>query len=417
MSINRFIPEKVIKLLGRETLQDIKPGDVAELIATVAFIDIRNFTELSESMPPGEVVKFLNNWYGMLEPLITAHDGYIDKYVGDAVLAVFTGTADQALKCSKRIVEMVDLTHKDCEKPDTQRITVGIGLNSGVVAITALGSTNRLDVTVIGDTVNTAARLEALTKTYGVNILISEHTYIRLSNPGSFDLRFLDRMVARGKKIPLSVYEAFGGDEESRRIDKARTQVLFEQAIAWFHYGIVNRANEIFQKCLDALPNDGPTHYYLQRCEDYKLTGSLDCAAEMKIYPAWSAEFSVGHSTIDKHHQKLFEVVSILMRMIDRKQFNSIDKVVDFLGKYIDIHFRTEEHLMKSCNYVFYEDHKSQHDKFAQIFKMLIDELKQGNNDEVYTAFRIRILIVDWLLNHTTKSDPHLAEYLSKTAC
>ncbi|HUW71507.1 MAG TPA: bacteriohemerythrin [bacterium] len=413
----RFVPESALRLLGRNDVREVRAGDIAELVATIAFIDLRNFTAISEVLTPEGVVRFLNDWYGTIEPLITEYDGFIDKYVGDAALAVFIGPVDRAVRCCVEIVKAVEELSRGRLMEGLPPLRAGIGLNTGIVAFAAVGSANRVDITVIGDTVNVAARLEAMTKTYGVDIMLSEQTYARLKDLASFELRFLDRIVARGKKIPLSVYEAYGGDPETRRETKKRLLPDFDRAVAWYHYGRVDEAHPLLERCADILPDDGACIEYLRRCVEFERTGLLEQAVEMKVYPVWGPEFSVGHKTIDLHHKKLFESVAVLMRMIDAGDFSRIGSVVEFLAKYVDIHFRTEEDLMKSCSYTFYEDHKAQHDRFALVFADLVRELQAGGHNGVYVAFRVRILIVDWLLNHTTKADPHLGHFLAKAVC
>ncbi|OHD20529.1 MAG: hypothetical protein A2Y38_21260 [Spirochaetes bacterium GWB1_59_5] len=417
ITYTRFVPEAALRLLGRSDARDVRAGDIAEAVATIAFIDLRNFTTLSEELTPEGVVRFLNDWYGTIEPLIAEHNGFIDKYIGDAALAVFIGPVDRAVRCCTEIVKAVDGLNRARIAGGLPPLKAGIGMNTGIVAFAAVGSSHRIDITVIGDTVNVAARLEAMTKTYGVDIILSEQTYARLKNLESFDLRFLDRIVARGKRIPLSVYEAYDGDTETRRETKKRLHPDFDRAVAWYHYGRVGEAHLLFDRCAAMLPDDGASLEYLRRCAEFERTGFLERAAEMNVYPVWGPEFSVGHETIDLHHKKLFESVAILMRMIDAEDFSRIGSVIEFLGKYVDVHFRTEEGLMKSCAYTFFDDHKAQHDRFALVFADLVRELEAGGHGGVYVAFRVRILIVDWLLNHTTKADPHLARFLAKAVC
>lgn len=413
----RFVPEAALRLLGRSDARDVNAGDIVEAVATIAFIDLRDFTRLSEALTPEGVVQLLNDWYGTIEPLIAEHDGFIDKYIGDAALAVFTGPVDRAVRCCIEIVKAVAGLNRKRLSDGLPPIRAGIGLNTGIAAFAAVGSINRVDITVIGDTVNVAARLEAITKSYGVDIMLSEQTYARLGDVESLDLRFLDRIVARGKKIPLSIYEAYGGDTEVRRQAKKLLRPDFDRAVAWYHYGRVDEARPLLDRCVAMLPDDGASLEYVRRCAEFERTGFLEQAAEMKIYPVWGPEFSVGHETIDLHHQKLFESVSILMRMIDAGDFSRIGSIVEFLAKYVHVHFRTEEELMKSCAYPFYVDHKAQHDRFALVFADLVRELQVGGHSGVYVAFRVRILIVDWLLNHTTKADPHLSRFLAKAVC
>ena len=415
--IGRFVPQPAVRILGRGDPREVETNDVSEAVATIVFIDLRNFTTLSEEMEPDAVVRFLNDWYGVIEPVIAEFGGFIDKYIGDAALAIFTGDTDRALRCCVEIVKRLERLNLKRLSEGKPPLRAGIGMNAGIAAFAAIGSDERLDITVIGDTVNIAARVESLTKTYGVDLLLSEHAYARLSDPDSFNLRFIDRILVRGKKIPLSVYEAFGGGPESEVAAKKGSLREFDRAVAYYHYGNVDEAKPIFERCLAAFAGDGVCSEYLRRCLRYEQSGVLERASEMLVYPAWGPEFSVGHATIDAHHKKLFESVAVLLRMIDMDDFSKIGAVIEFLAKYIEIHFRTEEDLMRACDYPFFADHKSQHDRFAVVFANLIRELTSADHHGVYIAFRVRILVVDWLLNHTTKADPHLGRFLARRAC
>lgn len=414
--IERFVPNHAVRILGRSDARDIDAGEVTEAVATIVFIDLRNFTTLSETMEPESVVRFLNDWYGTIEPVIAEYGGFIDKYIGDAALAVFTGETDQAVLCCIEMLRRLERLNLARLAEGRPPLRAGIGMNTGITAFAAIGSPGRTDLTVIGDTVNIAARLESLTRTYGVDLLLSEHAHARLSDPDAFDLRFIDRILVRGKKIPLSIYEAFGGAPDTERAAKKGHLREFDRAVAYYHYGNVSEARPTFERCLVSCPSDGAASEYLRRCVEFEKTGILERAAEMRSYPAWSPEFSVGHDIIDAHHRKLFESVAVLLRMIDADDYTKIGAVIEFLTKYVEVHFRTEEDLMRACSYPFFADHKAQHDRFAVVYASLVRELSAASHHAVYIAFRVRILVVDWLLNHTTKADPHLGRFLARNA-
>jgi len=413
----RFVPAAALALLGKADCEEVAAGDSVEAVVTVMFVDLRRFTTLAEAMELDGIVRVLNQWFGCLEPLIAAQGGFVDKYIGDAVMAVFPGGPDAALHCAGQLLTaMADLNRQRVAAGQAP-LRAGIGINTGIAALAAIGSPERLELTVVGDAVNIASRIEATTKAYGADVLLSEHSYNRLTRPDDFRLRFIDRILVRGKQIPLSVYEYFGGDSEPLGKQKAAAQADFDRAVAYYHYGKITDAQAAFERCAAACPGDAVVGEYLRRCQAYRSTGVLERAVEMMAYPQWGPEFSVGHAVIDAHHRKLFESVALLMRMIDADDYGKLDSVIDFLAKYVDVHFKTEERLMEACDYPFYRDHKAQHERFTAVFSCLVEELADPGTHGAYIAFRVRILVVDWLLNHTTKSDPHLGKYLARAAC
>ncbi len=413
---SRFVPNAALAMLGKDSHADVVAGDSVETVATVMFIDLRGFSALAEELELEGIVGVLNSWYGSFEPVITRHGGFVDKYIGDAIMAVFPGGPDEAIRCASEFSSAMAELNRARMSASLPALRAGVGINTGIAAIAAIGSPGRIDITIVGDTVNIASRMEAVTKTYGVDVLVSEHSYMRLSRPEEFKLRFLDRILVRGKRIPLSVYELYDGDPEPMRSQKEAAKPDFDRAVANFHYGRVAEAKSIFSSCSATCPGDAVTGEYLRRCDLYERTGVLERAFEMDTYPRWSPEFSVGHETIDTHHGKLFESVALLMRMIDADDYSKLGAIIQFLSKYVDIHFKTEEDLMRSCGYPLFADHKAQHERFVAVFSRLVQELAPTGQHGVYIAFRVRILVIDWLLNHTTKSDPHLGRYLARNA-
>ncbi|MBN2874641.1 MAG: hemerythrin domain-containing protein [Spirochaetales bacterium] len=412
--MNRFVPQAALRLLGTEDAKTLQPGNSAEVLVTLMFVDLRNFSSMSEAMEPDETLGLLNEWFGAIEPVIAGYGGYVDKYIGDALLAVFPEDVEAAVSCAVDIVRTIDALNKTRSAAGKVPLGAGIGINTGFVALGVVGAPHRIDVTIVGDAVNIAARMENATKVYGVDILISENTIVHVRHPELFDFRFVDRILVRGKMVPLSIYEVFSADPETLRLGKQACRSDFDLAMASYHYQNIPEARHLLERCLATSPQDGPAALYLKRCERYEATGEHECAVEMKIYPVWSREFAIGHAVIDQHHQKLFKAVALLMRMIDEESFEKTGAVIEFLDRYIDVHFKTEESLMRACGYPFYDNHKSQHDRFRLSFKKLVGEVGTVSEHQVYTAFRTHLLVVDWLLNHTTRMDPHLGRYLGR---
>ena len=150
---------------------------------TILFTDIRSYTTISESMDPQILLSFLNSYYGILDPIISRNNGFIDAFIGDAVMALFPGGAKKAILAAIDIrIALRDFHHQSGH--DTQTgLNTGFGLHYGEVTLGAVGTNKRMQTTAIGDAVNLAARIEALTKLFGVSLIISSEVCQELPSP------------------------------------------------------------------------------------------------------------------------------------------------------------------------------------------------------------------------------------------
>lgn len=410
---DRFVPREFFKLLGKEDITKVKLGDQTERTMTILFSDIRNFTSLSESMSPQENFEFINSYLSQMEPVISKHGGIIDKYIGDAIMVLFPNYADDALKGSIAMLGRLDTINRKLGKKELSSIKIGIGLNTGVLMLGTVGGKNRMQGTVISDAVNLASRIEGMTKFYGANLLISEFTYYHLKNINEFHIRFIDRVLVKGKTQPQSVYEVFSADEASIREAKSKTIKIFEEALASYHLKQVDKAQNLLQKCLASNPEDAPAQFYMDRCRKFLNNGVHEGTGEIDSNIIWDESMKVGVKKLDEQHQELFAYSNELMNAIrDRKDQNEVEKVISFLDEYVENHFRDEEEIMQEHNYPFLSFQKEQHKNFIRYFRGVKNELKEMKASRAYLMFRIRLLVVDWIVNHTYKADRHFGRFL-----
>ncbi len=263
---SRFVPRQFLTLLGKESIADVQLGDCVHQEMSVLFADIRNFTTLSEVMTPEDNFKFINAYLSRMEPSIIENQGFIDKYIGDAIMALFGREADDAVKAA--ITMLQALREYNQTRQTTQRppIQIGIGINTGSLMLGTVGGKSRLDSTAISDAVNLAARLEDLTKRYEVSLLISHHTLARLQDPTQYHIRLIAQIVPKGKSRPVAVFEVFDGDPPEIRAAKSDTIQFFEEALQLFYRHAHSQAAKLFRKCLDLNPQDKVAQIYLERC-------------------------------------------------------------------------------------------------------------------------------------------------------
>ena len=208
----RFIPYQFLQLLQKESIVDVKLGDQVQKEMSVLFSDIRNFTSMSEKMNPEHNFKFINSYLSRMEPIITQYQGFIDKYIGDAIMALFSGSADDAVKAGIAMLEQLKEYNHHRANTNYDPVSIGIGINTGLLMLGTVGGQNRMDGTVISDAVNLASRIEGLTKEYGVSLLISQQTFSQLEDANQYSLRLIDHVKVKGKSEGVSIFEIFDAD-------------------------------------------------------------------------------------------------------------------------------------------------------------------------------------------------------------
>jgi len=230
--------------------------------ATVLFSDLANFTEISERIAPEEVVSILTRYATEMTRIIFKHNGTLDKFIGDAIMAIWGTPAedeDHAFHACLAALEMqrrMKTLAEEINIPE-HRLSMRIGINSGIVMSGNMGSEERFDFTVIGDNVNIASRLENLNKIYDTEIIISESTQYKIA--GRLTLRELDSVRVKGKKETIKVYEVMEGDRKPF-VDS------FEKGLHLYREGNFDAAKEKFRDALKMNPQDKPSQLGVERC-------------------------------------------------------------------------------------------------------------------------------------------------------
>ena len=262
----RFVPHEFLQFLERESIIDVQLGDQVQKEMTVLFADIRSFTNLSEKMSPKENFNFLNAYLSRVSPVIRKYHGFIDKYIGDAVMALFPQSADDAIQAAIEMQKQVSLYNVYRQEKGDELIAIGIGLHTGSLMLGTVGEPERMEGTVIADAVNLASRLEGLTKIYGVDILVSEQTLYCLDDPQKYSYRFLDRVKVKGKSQPVDVFEVYQANSEPIIHLKRQTRDEFERAVALYVEKNFAEAQKVFQEVLQRNEHDKVTRFYIERC-------------------------------------------------------------------------------------------------------------------------------------------------------
>jgi adenylate cyclase len=262
---SRFVPNDYLKFLRKKSIIDVQLGDHVSKTMAVMFSDIRSFTTLSESMTPKENFAFVNTYLSQVSPEIRNNHGLIVKFLGDGMMAVFPDGADDALAAGVAMFRVVELYNQERKNQGELPVEIGIGVHVGHMMLGMVGETNRMQGDAFSDNVNLTARLEGLTKFYGVSLLISEQALSQLSHPETYQIRFLDRAIVKGRNEPISVYEILEAEAEEIRTLKLKTQPDFEQGIEHYCQANLAEARNQFEKVLDTNPADKTAKLYLER--------------------------------------------------------------------------------------------------------------------------------------------------------
>lgn len=263
-SYARFVPSEFLQFLGHNSILDVNLGDQIQQEMTVMFSDIRSFTSLSETLSPKENFDFINEYLKRISPIIRINKGFIDKYIGDAIMALFPSQADHAV--SSAIEMMHELATYNLEREDMgfRPINIGIGLHTGTLMLGTIGEEQRMEGTVISDAVNVASRLEGLTKLFGAAIIISEQTLNQLSDPETYYRRFLGRIRVKGKSDVVSIFEIFDDQTTKYFNHKVRSLEDFEQGVRSYFNKDLEASELYFKEVVAMNPEDKAAQFYLK---------------------------------------------------------------------------------------------------------------------------------------------------------
>lgn len=206
-SYSRFVPLEFLNFLGKKNITEIELGDQTQKEMTILFSDIRSFTELSEKMTPKDNFDFLNSYMGRMGPIIRKHGGFVDKYLGDGIMALFPDSPDDALEAALEMKQELDRHNQSRLERNYEPIRIGIGIHTGVLMLGTIGEVERMDGTVISDAVNLASRIEGLTKEYGVDILLSDDSFRKIRNRIKYSFKELGKVSVKGKENLVGVYQ------------------------------------------------------------------------------------------------------------------------------------------------------------------------------------------------------------------
>jgi len=271
-TFKKFVPRQFLDKLASDGLENIKIGEASSGTVTILFSDIRSFTSISEKMDPQELLNMLNSYFLEMNIPIHENNGFIDKFIGDAIMALFSDNdprkgAKESVKASLEMFEALNDYNQRRRDKGRIPIQIGVGLHSGDVIVGTVGSKDRMDSTALGDPVNLASRLEGLTKYYNAQIILSDQTYRLICDDKSFICRELDFVKVKGKGKPEMIYEVINSNPRDVFELKYKLIDTYHKGLKEYNNRNWKVALDLFNQCHDIYSNDSPSNLYIERCQ------------------------------------------------------------------------------------------------------------------------------------------------------
>ena len=279
----RFVPRQFTERLVSGGIESLETGMAQQATLSVLFSDIRSFTSLSEGLLPEELFLFLNEYLRHMELPIHDHNGFVDKFIGDAIMALFDQSPQDAVHAGMAMQKALASYNKIRKQRGQIPIRAGIGINTGEVTVGVIGSEKRMDTTVLGDAVNIASRVESLTKYYGCEFMISGETKNALSDLSALQYRYVDTLQVKGRNAPTKLYEIFNQDPPELQELKQGSQAHLQPALEAYQKGHWKEAILLLNDYKNFFPQDSLTQVFQSRCERFLITPP----------PTWNGVFHI----------------------------------------------------------------------------------------------------------------------------
>lgn len=263
---SRFVPNELLRILDIDDLRRVHSGDRVEREMTVLISDIRGYTTMLEDMDLSEASNLATGFLRAVELPIISCNGMVLDVRGDEIVAVFESEPD-TVRAGLAMLRSLREHNRERMALGSEELRAGIGINTGVVGVGLVGGVNRMVLTIIGDAVNLAARIEGTNKRYGSSLLISDATCARLPEPRQFDIRRMERVMVVNRRRPVTIYEVYDEDPAALRAVKRSAQPAFDEAFALFDAGDADRARAAFERCRQLLPDDPVAPLHLAHCD------------------------------------------------------------------------------------------------------------------------------------------------------
>jgi class 3 adenylate cyclase len=260
----RFVPNEFLEGLARRSIVDVALGEHVRREMSIVFSDIKGFTSLVEGMRPEEHIAFINEYLSYMEPAVLDHGGFVDSYIGDAIMALFQGGADGAVRAGIAMHEGLERYNAARALRGEAAVGMGVGVNTGLLTMGTIGGPQHIKCGVIGDAVNLAARVESLTRRWSSRLLITHFTRERLADATPYGLREIGRVTVVGKSTPVTLFEVLAAESPVVRDARLATLDRYGEGLESFYARRFDAAARCFEACASGA-DDPPAAMFLAR--------------------------------------------------------------------------------------------------------------------------------------------------------
>ena len=258
----KYIPKQFVKYLGKKSILDLVVGTQVKKEVTTLFCDIRNSAQVSTTLSLEENFNYINSYLNLVSPIIKKYNGFIDKYLGDGIMAVFMRSR-QAYDCAHAIIKAVN--EKNIQNISMPNLDVGVSLNTGDVVFGVVGDENRKSLSIISDTVNITAKIGEVNKIYGSLVTFSKATLNDLSSNVQINYRYIGNLKQNQKEY-ISVFESLDAYPKSKKDKLIKNKISFEQGVRAYVNGKFEVASKIFQDVYKKEKDDKVCYTFYNKC-------------------------------------------------------------------------------------------------------------------------------------------------------
>ncbi|TYP79661.1 adenylate/guanylate cyclase domain-containing protein [Paenibacillus methanolicus] len=270
----RFVPQQVIKYLGKRGILDVHLGDQVQQNMVVMVAKIRSFYDMTKRLTPKENFNFMNSFLSRFGPLVRKEEGLISSYLGAGFMSLFPSRTEDAIQSAIAIRKELIVYNGHRRKSGYPPVDLGIAIHKGALMMGIIGEESRMESNVISDDVSLTTRLEEASEQLGASILITRTALETMEAPERFQYRWLGRIQLDSKELPLELYDIYEGDEETARLGKDKTKALFERGVALYQEGRFFDARETFVEVIKWNRQDKAAKLYFYLCDEYYQQGT-----------------------------------------------------------------------------------------------------------------------------------------------
>lgn len=265
LEAQKFIPKQFLKFLGKGSISELELGNQVQKRATTLFCDLLSSTTVSTTLSLEENFNFINSYLNIISPLVRKYDGFVDKYLGDGILAVFP-RAERAIDCAHAIIRAIEVKNKS--QKDLPNVDTKISINTGDIVFGIVGEEERKAPTIISDVVNLASKIEDINKFMGTKIVFSKQTLNEIPEKYNLHYRYIGSLTLDGEETALPLFESLEIYPKDEKDKLVRLKNKFENGVRSYNDGQFKVALQTFQEVLKYLPNDKPSYIYFNKANE-----------------------------------------------------------------------------------------------------------------------------------------------------